>query len=162
MRAGDAEARAAHIAACTGLVQGIYYVAVGLWPLLGPVSFIGATGPKPDLWAMHATATLLVAVGLTVALASVRRVGHAELRLLALAVPLALLVIDVVHVVLGDVAPVYLVDALAQALFALAWTWPWVQSVRALATSRSAPRATSARPLAAPPPEVGGAAEPQH
>jgi hypothetical protein len=159
MDATDRPARAAHIAACTGLVQGIYYVAIGLWPLLGPASYIGATGPKPDLWSLHATAILLVAVGLAVALASVRRRLHAELRLLALAVPLGLLVIDVAHVVAGRVVPVYLVDALAQLLFAAAWSWPWLMALQGLAPGRAAVRAPAGGVV---PPEVGGAPAPQH
>jgi hypothetical protein len=121
---GTAPARASRRAAATGLVQGLYYVAIGLWPLLGTASFLELTGAKPDAWSFQAVAVLMVAVGLAIALAGVRRHTDGEVRLLALAAAAGLLVLDVVHVVGGRVSPVYLVDALAQGLFALAWLWP--------------------------------------
>ncbi len=57
----------------TLVVQGVLYVATGLWPLLDTASFEAATGPKVDDWLVYTVGLLLVVVGCVLLSAVVRR-----------------------------------------------------------------------------------------
>lgn len=119
----------AHVAACTALVQGMHYVAVGLWPLLSWTGFLAITGVRAEPWLAQQVAVLAVAVGLTLALAGFRRHLDGEMGVLAAGTAAGLACVDLVHVIAGDLGPIYLVDALAEALFTFSWFW-FLQSNR--------------------------------
>ena len=46
------------------LLQGIFYVATGVWPLIDIVSFQVVTGPKTDLWLVKTVGVLVTVIGL--------------------------------------------------------------------------------------------------
>ncbi len=45
-------------------LQGIYYVATGLWPILNMRSFEMVTGPKRDKWLVKTVGALITAIGI--------------------------------------------------------------------------------------------------
>ncbi|MEJ7604141.1 MAG: hypothetical protein WKG01_40120 [Kofleriaceae bacterium] len=47
------------------VIQGAFYVASGLWPILHYRSFEAVTGPKVDRWLVKTVAGLITAVGVS-------------------------------------------------------------------------------------------------
>src|SRR3954468_1606822 len=84
--------------AAVAAVQGLFYLATGLWPLVHIESFLAVTGPKTDLWLVYTVGVLIAVVGLV--LLSAARAGRLtrDLVLLAAGCALALAGIDVVFV----------------------------------------------------------------
>lgn len=102
------------------LVQGIYFVVTGIWPLLNMASFITATGPKQDTWLVEMVGLLSTSIGLTYIVASLRR---RELPvLLGYLVSFSFLVMDLIYVMSGEIDQIYLVDAGIQTAFIIAVT----------------------------------------
>lgn len=97
------------------LIQGVYFVVTGIWPLLNMASFIMATGPKQDTWLVEMVGLLSAAVGLTFIVSSLRR--HPLPVLLGYTVSLSFLLMDVIYVANGQIDRIYLLDAAIQAAF---------------------------------------------
>lgn len=112
---------APRVASYVALLQGIYYAATGVWPMLSIDTFQMVTGPKTDLWLVQTVGALIAVVGLVLLVAAWRRSATAEVVLLALASAVALGAVDVVFVVRQVIAPIYLPDAVAEALLVLMW-----------------------------------------
>ena len=97
------------------LVQGAYYLATGLWPLVSMRSFECITGPKTDKWLVKTVGVLVAAIGGSLLVAARRRTQpSAEARLLATGSAAGLALIDIVYVAKRRIAPVYLLDALGE------------------------------------------------
>lgn len=95
----------------TLFVQGIYYVATGVWSLVGIRSFQKVTGPKSDVWLVKTVGALVSAVGATLILSSFRKKPPLEARFLSTSSALALASVESVYAVKGRISPVYLLDA---------------------------------------------------
>src|SRR3954454_11156548 len=99
----------------------LYYAATGIWPLLDIHSFERITGPKVDRWLVKAVGPLVSAIWASRALAARDDPGRAETAVLATGSAAALGTIDAVYVAKRRISPVYLLDALAQAVLMVAW-----------------------------------------
>lgn len=104
------------------LVQGAFYLATGLWPLVHMRSFLRVTGPKTDLWLVKTVGGLIVVVGAALATAGWRGRASPELRGLALGSAAFLAMVDVTYVRQGRIPPVYLLDAAAELGLIALWT----------------------------------------
>jgi glyoxylase-like metal-dependent hydrolase (beta-lactamase superfamily II) len=104
------------------LVQGCFYVATGLWPLVSIQSFEAVTGPKAERWLVQTVGLELVIVGGALAMAGWRRASGPEIRLLGMGSAAALAAIDLIFTARGRISPVYLLDALVEGAVLLAWT----------------------------------------
>ena len=102
-------------------VQGAYYAFTALWALVDLDSFQRVTGPKTDLWLVRTVAALILVVALALVSMSRRTPVPPDARLLGAAAALALGAVDVVHVLGGVIARIYLLDAAAEAALAVAW-----------------------------------------
>lgn len=102
------------------LVQGIYFVVTGIWPLLNMASFITATGPKQDTWLVEMVGLLSTSIGLTYIVTSLRR--RALPILLSYSVSFSFLVMDLIYVMSGEIDQIYLLDAGIQAAFIITVT----------------------------------------
>lgn len=102
------------------LIQGIYFVVTGIWPLLNMASFITATGPKQDTWLVEMIGLLSASIGLTFIVSSLRR--RPLPILLGYAVAVSFLAMDVIYVASGQINRIYLLDAAIQAAFITAMT----------------------------------------
>lgn len=103
-------------------VQGAFYLATGIWPLVHLRSFERVTGPKVDHWLVQTVGVLVAVIGAALLSGARQRHGaRPELRLLGLGSALGLAAIDVIFVARGRIAPVYLLDAAAEALLAAGW-----------------------------------------
>lgn len=102
-------------------MQGAFYLATGIWPLVHMSSFLAVTGPKTDLWLVRTVGVLIAVVGATLLLACMRKGITPEIRLLAVGSALALAAVDIVYVSAGRISAVYLLDAVAETILAAAW-----------------------------------------
>lgn len=103
------------------LVQGIFYVASGLWPLVHIVSFQVVTGPKTDLWLVRTVGVLVTVIGAVLIAASRGNRITSEIILLAAGSALGLAAIDLVYALSGRISAVYLADAVVEIGLAVLW-----------------------------------------
>lgn len=107
------------------LVQGIYYVATGVWPLIDIVSFQMVTGPKTDLWLVRTVGVLVIVIGAVLLSAWHSRRITPEVTLLGAGGALGLASIDLIYALSGTISAVYLADAVAELGLVGLWTWGW-------------------------------------
>ena len=105
--------------------QGAMYVVTGIWPLLHMKSFEAVTGPKTDDWLVYTVGLLLAVIGAVLLAALRRRTLDGLFVVLAIGAALSLTAVEVVHVLDGTIARIYLLDAaietLIAALLAIGW-----------------------------------------
>jgi hypothetical protein len=94
------------------IIQGIYYILTGLWPLLHLHSFMLVTGEKTDTWLVKMVALLSVAIGLTLVYRPV-----STQRLLAIGTAVSFAAIDIFYAAKGIISDVYFADAFIQIIF---------------------------------------------
>jgi hypothetical protein len=107
------------------IVQAVYFLVTGVWPLVHVRSFMAVTGPKHDVWLVRTVGVLVAVVGVVIGLAAWRGGVTPEIALLAVGCAGALGAVDVIYVARRVIARVYLVDALAEAMLVAAWAWAW-------------------------------------
>jgi hypothetical protein len=117
--------RTNRLAHTLALVQGIYFLATGIWPLVSIDTFQAVTGEKHDLWLVHTVGVLVAAIGLVLLVSGWRRTVSPELALLAVGSALALAGIDVLYVARGVIDRIYLLDAVVEAVLILLWVAAW-------------------------------------
>ena len=103
------------------LVQGVFYLATGIWPLIDIDSFQAVTGPKMDLWLVRTVGVLVAVIGAVLVTAARRQRLGAEIMLLAVGSALGLAAIDIIYVLSGTISPIYLADAVAEIGLVAAW-----------------------------------------
>jgi len=103
------------------LLQGVYFLVSGIWPLLHDASFQAITGPKTDIWLVHTVGLFLIVVGGVLVLAALRRRIDLQITLLGVGSALALIGVELVYVFNGTISPVYLIDTTIELLFLIGW-----------------------------------------
>ena len=101
--------------------QAVYFGVTGLWPILHIDSFQKVTGPKRDLWLVRTVGALIVVVAVAIGVAAYHRRFTAEMVVLAVGGAAALAAVDVIYVARRVIAPVYLLDAAAEAVLIGGW-----------------------------------------
>jgi hypothetical protein len=100
--------------------HGVFNIISGLWPLVHMPSFEKVFGPKADKWLVQTVAGLLLVIGWTQF--SDSDAGGRRARRLGVGTSATLLTIDVVYVSSGTLRWTYLLDAVAEAGWLVAWT----------------------------------------
>ena len=100
--------------------QGAYYVLTGAWPLVSLRTFEAVTGPKTDDWLVRTVGALAAVIGATLLLGLGRNPPGREIVFLAVAGAGTFAAIDVAYVLDGTLRPIYLGDAAAEAILAVA------------------------------------------
>jgi len=103
------------------LIQGGFYLATGIWPLLDIESFQDVTGPKTDLWLVRTVGVLVAVIGGVLLVAARRSRITDEIVLLAVGSALGLAAIGFVFTLAGTISPIYLADAVAEIGLAALW-----------------------------------------
>lgn len=104
------------------LVQGLYYTATGIWPLVHMPSFILVTGEKTDLWLVRMVGALTLAIGVSFLFAHRwRRQSDQLVIFLAVATAASYFFVDVLTVIAGTISAIYLVDAATQLVLLIGW-----------------------------------------
>lgn len=113
-------------------VQGCYYFATGVWPLISIRTFKMVTGEQgktdnlqtgldADHWLIMTVSVLITAIALTLLVGAYRKSQALELGILAIAAAIGLTAIDVVYTVRGIIQPIYLLDAALEVPLILGW-----------------------------------------
>lgn len=101
--------------------HGLFNIVGGLWPLLSMRSFEVVTGPKVDRWLVRTVAGLMVANGLAQWRAGPSPEGLAGARRIGLGTAATLAAADLAYAIPGRISRVYLVDAVLEVGWLLAW-----------------------------------------
>lgn len=112
-------------AVTVALVQGVFYLATGVWALVDLDSFMAVTGPKVDHWLVKTVGALVAVIGVVFLAAARSRRVTPEIALLGVGCALALAAIDVIYVSVGRISSIYLLDAVAEVALAAAWALAW-------------------------------------
>jgi len=101
--------------------HGLFNLAFGIWPLLHYRSFEAVTGPKSEPWLVKTVGALMTAIGYTQVRAGATQAGLDAAGRLGVTTSAAFGAIDVIYGARGRISRIYLVDAVAEAAWALAW-----------------------------------------
>jgi hypothetical protein len=107
------------------LVQGLYYLITGLWPIVHIRSFMAVSGPKTDEWLVKTVGALVAVIGFVLLSEARRRSSEVELFMLGIGSAVSLGLIDVVYVSKGTISPVYLADAALEFPLAVVLSIEW-------------------------------------
>ncbi len=107
------------------LAQALYFVLTGLWGIASIRTFQKVTGPKVDIWLVKTVSLLVVSIGGVLGMAGYRRNAEPEVPALGISSAAGLAAIDVIYTAKGRIRPVYLLDALAEAILIGAWAFAW-------------------------------------
>jgi hypothetical protein len=102
-------------------IQGAYYLATGLWPLVSRRSFEAVTGPKNDFWLVETLGLLISAVGSALLVSSTRERLSPETAALGVTCAAALGGAGGFFALQGRISKIYLADAALEALLIAAW-----------------------------------------
>ena len=140
------------LAAFPALVQGVYFMLTGIWPVVHLSSFLAVTGHKTDTWLVQTLGLLIFVVGAALCVAAYRREKSAEIAVLALGSAAALAGVDVYFVFNRTISAVYLLDAVLEVAIIFVWLYAWYGEARDLARA-TPPASVPAAPAtyAAPP-----------
>ena len=103
-----------------GLVQGIYFLVTGIWPLLSMKTFLQITGPKTDLWLVKTVGIILAVIGLVLIAAQRNGDVNTPVIILAIGSALGLVIVEIVYVAKRVISPIYLGDSFVE-LILIAW-----------------------------------------
>ena len=101
----------------TLLIQGVYFVVTGIWPLISIASFMAVTGPKTDIWLVKTLALQITAIGIVLCFGALQTAMFSAVILLSVLSATGFIVADVYYSVKGVISPVYLADAVLQLIF---------------------------------------------
>ncbi|HLT74991.1 MAG TPA: hypothetical protein VKZ68_07885 [Ohtaekwangia sp.] len=105
------------------IVQSVYTLITGVWPLIHIESFIAATGPKEDIWLVKTVGAMLIPVSLALAAFVWINASRIPAILLGGLMAVVFAVIDF-HYALADViSNVYMLDGVLQLIFIIGWIW---------------------------------------
>ena len=107
------------------LVQGVYFLVTGIWPIISMNTFLKITGPKTDLWLVKTVGLILATIGAVLIYAQGTDSINPPVILLALGSALSLTLVEFIYVIKRVISPIYLADAFAEILL-MSW---WVLAV---------------------------------
>lgn len=105
----------------TAVIQGVYYLVTGLWPVASPGTFQLITGRKRDVWLVKTVGLLLAGIGGMLLLNVRRGMEEPEVPALGGASAAILAGVDIVYYRKGTLRWVYLLDALAEIGIIAGW-----------------------------------------
>ncbi|MDT0276445.1 hypothetical protein [Blastococcus goldschmidtiae] len=101
--------------------HGLFNVLGGAWPLLRMRSFEAVTGPKADRWLVRTVSGLMVANGAVQLRAEPSQDGVTAARRIGMGTALVVATVDVVYGGRHRISRMYLVDAVLETGWLVAW-----------------------------------------
>lgn len=117
------------------LLQGVFYIITGMWPILSRRSFEKVTGTKVDFWLVQTTGALITVIGSVLALSGIRKKASPEMALLAVGSAASLTGADVIFASRKRISRIYLLDAVGEAGMIILWALGWVFPKRSAGAS---------------------------
>lgn len=102
-------------------LQGAYFLATGIWPLVSRRTFERVTGPKVDFWLAQTVGVLVGNIGAALLLGARHGRVSAPLEILGASSAAGLGGVDVIFSLRGRIAKTYLLDAAVEALILAGW-----------------------------------------
>jgi hypothetical protein len=102
-------------------LQGAFNTVGGLWPIMHIGSFEAVLGPKADRWLVYTVAGLMVCIGAAQLATTADPASIRQSRRIGVGSALTLGAIDVLYVAKGRISKTYLLDALLEGGWILAW-----------------------------------------
>jgi hypothetical protein len=103
------------------MMQGVYYIVTGIWPLISMNTFEWVSGPKTDDWLVRTVGILVVVVGLVLVSAAIKRDLGAPARILGVGSAAGLAWIDFFYAMRGVIWPIYMLDGIGQVGLIVLW-----------------------------------------
>jgi hypothetical protein len=103
------------------LAQGLFFLGMGLWPLVHLKSFMFVTGPKEDDWLVRTIGALSAVIGGALLAAAIEEEESTAVRTLAIGSSMTFIIADIVYVSKGRISPVYLANTAAQLGLLTGW-----------------------------------------
>lgn len=105
------------------LVQGVYYIVLGLWPVVHAASFQRLTGglDLSDLWQLRTLGLVLAVIGVSLLWAVRRRSVAPEAAIVACGVAAVMAIMNLVNITVKAYPPIYCFDCLIQVGFVYGW-----------------------------------------
>jgi len=103
------------------LVQGIYFLVFGIWPIISINTFQKVTGPKTDLWLVKTVGIILAIIGVVLVYAYFTPDLSPAIALLAVGSALSLAIVDFIYVAKRVISAIYLGDAFIELMLAGWW-----------------------------------------
>ncbi len=103
------------------LVQGIYFLISGVWPILSMRTFTKVTGPKTDLWLVKTVGLFLAVIGIVLIAAQIDDQINTPVIILAIGSALSLAVVELLYVTKRVISPIYLADAIIELILIAGW-----------------------------------------
>jgi hypothetical protein len=129
-------------------LQGLYFLATGVWPLVSMRTFEAVTGPKVDRWLVKTVGVLVSVIGGSLVLGARRPAPPPTV--LAVGSAAGLGAIDVIYAAKGRISRVYLLDAVLEAVIVGAWALSAVTAARRTVYGPSGRWSCSAAATASP------------
>jgi hypothetical protein len=108
------------------LVQGIYFLVTGIWPIISMKTFLLITGPKSDLWLVKTVGLILAVIGAVLLYAQMTATVNPPVIVLAIGAALGLALVESIYVAKRVISPIYLADTFVE-LILIGW---WILSIR--------------------------------
>lgn len=103
------------------LVQGLYFVITGVWPLVHIESFLYVTGPKIDIWLVKTVGILILPYSFLCFYVAAKMKKSSLIALVNSTCCLGLAIIDLYYYLKGVISWVYMVDFVLQFTFFTYW-----------------------------------------
>jgi hypothetical protein len=103
------------------VIQGLYFIIAGLWPLLNIQSFVAIAGPKTDIWLVKTVGLLITITGVGLLSATLRNRLTMEVIFMAILTAGGLAFVDIYYAWNDVISEIYLLDAAAEFFLILCW-----------------------------------------
>jgi hypothetical protein len=102
-------------------LHGAFNVLGGVWPVVHIRSFEAVLGPKVDRWLVYTVAGLMMSIGASQLMSTTDPASLRQARRIGIGCAATLGGIDVFYAPPGRISRMYLIDALAEASWLIAW-----------------------------------------
>ncbi|UOU97534.1 hypothetical protein MUU74_13650 [Chryseobacterium daecheongense] len=105
------------------LIQGIYFLITGVWPLVHLKSFMEVTGPKTDIWLVQTVAVLILSFSILFFYVAFKKRIVPIYALMGATSTFGLAVIELYYYLQGTLKWVYFIDSAIEMVFFIYWLW---------------------------------------
>lgn len=105
------------------LIQGVFFITTGLWPMISMRTFETVTGPKVDDWLVKTVGLLIAVSGVELVRSGLRSNTPKKAAVLGVGDSLTLGAISLIYSLKGRISKVYLLDTLIEFSFAALWSF---------------------------------------
>lgn len=103
------------------ILQGLYFIITGVWPLVHIESFLYITGYKTDIWLVKTVGLLILPYSVLCFYAVTHTKKNNAIGIVSIMCCLGLAGIDLYYYLKGTISWVYLIDLSLEIIFSVYW-----------------------------------------